>query len=739
MSLYSSYNYSSSPKTSSYQRSYAGAFNSPKNELQKPFSYTTRLKNDNSRYLPKSEKMYESSLERRTPTNRPPSASRTQGFSSTYSGSGGFYDAGRDYDDKKSSVDSYKPSQNYGQSSYRNQSSTPLSKSVYLRDTTTEEPILTRKKYDIDTNLTNSAMRVPTDSRPHSTKNSEARDSYEENPKKGSVTYYPLEEFISKYSLNKTSTGTQNSKYSVDKNDYSTRSFGLNRGVGSTATKAPATPLRSSHYLDSNNTPSNSTSSKVNNFFDRQDNNETPYRSSSSSKVSVSPTHFEYKKTEYKPSYGTSSGLDRSLLTRSEHNLRKTFGKTDIEYENRTPVSGTTSNYRGFSENRTKENSYLGQTTQNEDKPSLSSFITKVERGGPVQAFNRSDSRTPDGKSGNLRNSYLTESSSKTSVASKESPFKASQGNSKFSKTAEKFGQDYESPYSTDVARWTGKSTRPSTARHDESTDSSDEDQRKNTFTYYMTHLEKHLRNYDERDYFSQIYREHFQQSFQALKLCKYMKVPDARVLAKKKVYLPKSDAYRNKKTLVLDLDETLIHCNDSPMKRSDVKLPIRFPQGDIIEAGINVRPYALEFLKEMNQHFEVIVFTASHKCYANVVLDYLDPYKQYIQHRLYRDSCVYTDEGVYVKDLRVIANRNLQDLILVDNAAYSFGFQIENGVPIIPFYENKTDQELRHLIPFLKRLSTMKDPREIIKKTFKFKSYSLYNSQDEVMNNIIF
>ena len=140
-----------------------------------------------------------------------------------------------------------------------------------------------------------------------------------------------------------------------------------------------------------------------------------------------------------------------------------------------------------------------------------------------------------------------------------------------------------------------------------------------------------------------------------------------------------------------------------------------------------------------MNQHFEVIVFTASHKCYADVVLNYLDPYKQYIQHRLYRDSCVYTDEGVYVKDLRVIGNRNLQDLILVDNAAYSFGFQIENGIPIIPFYENKTDQELKHLIPFLKRLSTMKDPREIIKKTFKFKSYSSYNSHSEVMNNIIF
>lgn len=47
------------------------------------------------------------------------------------------------------------------------------------------------------------------------------------------------------------------------------------------------------------------------------------------------------------------------------------------------------------------------------------------------------------------------------------------------------------------------------------------------------------------------------------------------------------------------------------------------------------------------------------------------------------------TDEGVYIKDLRVIANRNMSDLIIVDNAAYSFGFQVDNGIPILPYYDN--------------------------------------------------
>jgi len=87
------------------------------------------------------------------------------------------------------------------------------------------------------------------------------------------------------------------------------------------------------------------------------------------------------------------------------------------------------------------------------------------------------------------------------------------------------------------------------------------------------------------------------------------------------------------------------------------------------------VRPYCLDILQELSKHYELVVFTASHSCYANVVLDYLDPKKQYISGRLFRENCVTTDEGVYIKDLRVISNRNLSDMVLIDNAAYSFGF----------------------------------------------------------------
>ena len=42
----------------------------------------------------------------------------------------------------------------------------------------------------------------------------------------------------------------------------------------------------------------------------------------------------------------------------------------------------------------------------------------------------------------------------------------------------------------------------------------------------------------------------------------------------------------------MFDLDETLIHCNDSIEEKSDVILAIKFPNGETIDAGINIRPY---------------------------------------------------------------------------------------------------------------------------------------------------
>lgn len=101
------------------------------------------------------------------------------------------------------------------------------------------------------------------------------------------------------------------------------------------------------------------------------------------------------------------------------------------------------------------------------------------------------------------------------------------------------------------------------------------------------------------------------------------------------------ANSFPGRKTLVLDLDETLIHCNTQAGSGCDVSIPVTFPNGEVIKAPINLRPHVRQFLQEMASIFEVIVFTASHSCYADQVIDYLDPTRSLIRHRFYRESCI--------------------------------------------------------------------------------------------------
>ena len=76
------------------------------------------------------------------------------------------------------------------------------------------------------------------------------------------------------------------------------------------------------------------------------------------------------------------------------------------------------------------------------------------------------------------------------------------------------------------------------------------------------------------------------------------------------------------KYTLVLDLDETLIHYVDT---------------GEDEGSFFLIRPYCLQFLKQMSEYYEIVIFTAGVQEYADWVVDQLDPDKKFIQHRLYR------------------------------------------------------------------------------------------------------
>jgi len=187
------------------------------------------------------------------------------------------------------------------------------------------------------------------------------------------------------------------------------------------------------------------------------------------------------------------------------------------------------------------------------------------------------------------------------------------------------------------------------------------------------------------------------------------------------------------KKTIIFDLDETLAHCvrQENPAREPDVHLNITLTSGKVLKAGFNIRPYTKECLELVNKYYEVIVFTASHQWYADVILDYIDPEHKLIQHRLYRDHCIKTTDNVYIKDLRVFKNRDLKDMIIVDNAVYSFGAQLANGIPITPFKDDKDDTEFICLMNYVTAIKDYDDLRVPNRAAFKMEQVYKFNLEN--------
>jgi carboxy-terminal domain RNA polymerase II polypeptide A small phosphatase len=77
-------------------------------------------------------------------------------------------------------------------------------------------------------------------------------------------------------------------------------------------------------------------------------------------------------------------------------------------------------------------------------------------------------------------------------------------------------------------------------------------------------------------------------------------------------------------KTLVLDLDETLVHSSFKPVKNADIVLPVDI-EGRVCNVYVLVRPGCLKFLNEMAKCYEVVIFTASLSKYADPLMDILD------------------------------------------------------------------------------------------------------------------
>ena len=170
--------------------------------------------------------------------------------------------------------------------------------------------------------------------------------------------------------------------------------------------------------------------------------------------------------------------------------------------------------------------------------------------------------------------------------------------------------------------------------------------------------------------------------------------------------FLPKLDEKRYKYTLVLDLDETLVHYIEEENS-----------------AYVQVRPYADYFLKELSKFFEIVLFTAAEEDYTDIVLKELNKNK-YITHILCRK---YTElnNGSYIKDLSKLG-RDLSKVVIVDNNKDNFRLQPENGLYISSYFGEQNDNELYILCGDLMKIIEIQpdDIRPLIKEI------------DEIMQN---
>ncbi|KAM7500628.1 hypothetical protein LguiA_025042 [Lonicera macranthoides] len=179
---------------------------------------------------------------------------------------------------------------------------------------------------------------------------------------------------------------------------------------------------------------------------------------------------------------------------------------------------------------------------------------------------------------------------------------------------------------------------------------------------------------------------------------------------------LPKEARKMKSITLVLDLDETLVHSTLEHCDDADFTFPVFF---NLKEHTVYVkqRPYLRTFLERVAEMFEIVVFTASQSIYAKQLLDILDPDRKLISRRAYRESCIFSD-GSYTKDLTVLGV-DLAKVAIIDNSPQVFRWQVNNGIPIKSWFDDKSDTALVSLLPFLETLAEAEDVRPIIATRF--------------------
>ncbi|XP_017150657.1 CTD nuclear envelope phosphatase 1 [Drosophila miranda] len=183
------------------------------------------------------------------------------------------------------------------------------------------------------------------------------------------------------------------------------------------------------------------------------------------------------------------------------------------------------------------------------------------------------------------------------------------------------------------------------------------------------------------------------------------------------------------RKTLILDLDETLLHsCYIDPETKENVggsqvpacavpdyQIHLTIDGIEPILFSVFKRPHVDEFLDHVAQWYDLAIYTASVESYAARVVDLLDAGRGILQRRFYRQHCR-SNTSIVSKDLTLV-NRDLSRTLIIDNTPNAYRDFPHNAIPIKSFIYDPNDRELLKLLPFLDALRFTKDVRSILRR----------------------
>eukprot|EP00826_Nyctotherus_ovalis_P066814 TRINITY_DN9918_c0_g2_i2.p1 TRINITY_DN9918_c0_g2~~TRINITY_DN9918_c0_g2_i2.p1 ORF type:complete len:364 (-),score=69.20 TRINITY_DN9918_c0_g2_i2:120-1211(-) len=198
--------------------------------------------------------------------------------------------------------------------------------------------------------------------------------------------------------------------------------------------------------------------------------------------------------------------------------------------------------------------------------------------------------------------------------------------------------------------------------------------------------------------------------------------------LAKNSVAINSRLVKTTDKTLVIELNNTLISYKD--IKSSEGE---KLPMSQLFTRHVSLRPGAMKLLNSLYKTYEAIIYTSLDKEFTTALIkNKLDKKGVIVSAVLPKRYC-FKKNGYYIKDLRILKNRDLSKVIYLDSSVVSSCNQMDNSLIIPPYSSDKSDRVLYKVLDMLKSIANERDVRVELRRIFSLPDlYGVYLKEEE-------